>query len=149
MNSHNILKDLKILLAGAVVSAGSSINNLGNAIDMSGFDGCLFIVPINDSVATGVATASAEQCDTSGGSYAALVGDDAAKTCTVDDDLNGKFLIVDVFKPSKQYLKLRRKSATANIAYEAATAILYNARARPTDLGDVLTRVGVVTPAEG
>lgn len=148
MNAHNLFKDIKVLAAGAAIAAASNTNSLGNAIDTDGFDGCLFVVPIEDSVATGVATATVEQCDTSGGSYAALVGDDVTATCAVNDDINQKFLMIDVFKPREQYLKLRRASATANIAYGSAIAILYNAKSRPTSLGDVLSRAGVVSPAE-
>ena len=146
---HNRAKDVKVLAAGAAIAAASNTNALGNAIDMTGFDGCMFVVPVEDSVATGVATASAEECATSGGSYQTLVGDDAAATCVVDDDLNQKFLVVDVWKPRAQFLKLRRKSATANIAYGSAVAILYGASQRPTALGDVLTRSLPVSPAEG
>lgn len=148
MQSHNILKDVKVLAAGAAIALASNTNSLGNAIDIDGFDGCLFLVPIEDSVATGVATATVEQCDTTGGTYAALVGDDVTTTCASNDDINQKFLMIDVFKPREQFLKLRRASATANIAFGTAIAILYNARSRPTSLGDVLSRAGIVTAAE-
>lgn len=144
----NLFKDLKIIAAGAAIANASNTNSLGNAIDMQGFDGCLFVVPIEDCANTGVATASVEQCDTSGGSYAALSGASAAKASAADDDMNQKYLVVDVHKPRKQYLKLRRASATANVAYGSAIAILYNARSKPTDVGAALTRTGVVSPAE-
>ncbi len=147
MDSHNIHGSIKVMLAGAAVSAGNAINNEGPVIDMQGFDGAIFLAPINDSVATGVATATVREAATSGGAYAALAGAQAAATCVNNDDINGKFLAVDVFKPRRQFLRLHRASATANIAYEAAVVILYNAHARPTALGDVLARVGVVSPA--
>lgn len=148
---HNLAKDVKILAAGAAIAAASNTNSLGNAIDTAGFDGVMFLVPIEDSVATGVATATVEQCDTSGGAYAAVAGADdvATKTCVADDDINQKYLVVDIWKPREQYVKLRRASATANIAYGSAIAVLYGAQARPTDLGAVLARALVTSPAEG
>lgn len=149
MDSHNLFASLKVLAAGAAIAAANNTNSLGNAIDTAGFDGCLFVVPIEDSVATGVATISAEQCDTSGGSYAGLAGDTVTAASAENDDINQKFLVLDVFKPREQFLKLRRQSATANIAFGSAIAILYNAHQRPTALGDVLARAGVVSPAEG
>lgn len=149
MDSHNLFASVKVLAAGAAIAAAANTNNLGNAIDLAGFDGVLFVVPIEDSAATGVATISAEQCDTSGGTYAALADDAVTATCVDADDLNQHFLVLDVFKPREQFVKLRRVSATANIAYGTAVAVLYNAHERPTALGDVLARAGVVSPAEG
>lgn len=149
MQSHNLFKDVKVMNAGAAIAAASNTNDLGVAIDTQGFDGCLFIAPIADSTATGTVGASAEQSDASGGSYAALVGDDATAVSAINDDLNGKCLVVDVFKPRKQFLKLRRVTGVALGAFDRAIAILYNAQSRPTALGDVLARAGVVSPAEG
>ena len=143
---HNMARSVSILAAGAAIAAASNTNSLGNAIDMDGYDGCLFLVPIEDSVATGVASASVEQCDTSGGSYAALDDDLATATCAVNDDINQKFLVVDVWKPKEQYLKLRRVSATANIAFGSAIAVRYGARNRPTALGDIVAAAALASP---
>lgn len=148
MNANNAVADLKILSAGGLIAAANNTNSLGTEIDTAGFDGCLFIAPITVSVATGVASASVEQAAAAGGAYAAVVGDDVSKASAADNDLNNKFLVIDVFKPRKRYLKLRRGSATANITFGPAIAILYNAHERPTALGDVLARAGVVSPAE-
>lgn len=146
---RNLAKDVKLLAAGAAITAASNINSLGNAIDMTGFEGVMFIAPIEDCVATGVATVQVEQCDTSGGSYEALAGDDVVLTSVADDDLNQKYVVIDIYKPRKQWVKLRRKSATANIAYASAIAVLYGAQSRPTALGAIATaaRNLLVSPA--
>jgi len=148
---HNIAKDIQIRSAGDAIALASNTNSLGTAIDTDGFDGALFIVPIADSVATGVASASVEQSEASGSGYAALVGDDVSATCAVNDDINNKFLVIDVNKPKERYLKLRRTSATANIAFGNALCVLYGPRGKPTALGDIIAAAAlsrVMSPAE-
>lgn len=148
---HNLAKDVQIRSAGAAIALASNTNSLGSAIDTLGFDGVMFLVPIADSVATGVASASVEQCDTSGGSYAAVDGDAVSATCATNDDINNKFLVIDIHKPRERFVKLRRGSATANIAFGDAIAVLYGARSRPTSLGDIVAAAALakpVSPAE-
>lgn len=145
---RNMATDVKVMAAGAAIAAAANTNSLGNAVDTAGFDGVLFAVPIEASTATGIARASAEQCDTVGGTYAPVNDDLAEATCTVTNDLNQKFLLVDVWRPREQFVKLRRVSATANIGFGSAIAILYGAQSKPTSLGDVLARALAVSPPE-
>jgi len=100
---------------------------------MSGFEGALFCVPIEDSVATGVAALTIEQnSDNSDTGMAALSGAQATATCAENDDLNGTLLIVDVYKPQERYLQGVLTSGTANIAFGTMTVILYESRTKPT-----------------
>lgn len=146
----NFIDNHKPYYAGAAVSAASNTDDDGSAIDTAGYDGCVFICTLTDSVATGVATMTVEQCDTSGGTYAALSGAIATATSAVNDDLNTKMLIVDVYRPRERYLHVNRTSATANIAFSTVTAILYQGSKFPVsqDSDEVAHAVTVVSPAE-
>lgn len=135
---------------GAPVAAGSSIDNNSDRIDMAGYEGVIFITPIEDSVDTGVATVTVEQngADSDSG-MAALAGAVATVTSGADDDLNGKLLVVEVHKPRDRYVQAVRASATANIAFGTMTAILYGARKMPvTEHETVAASAAVTSPAE-
>jgi hypothetical protein len=117
---------------GAAVVAGAAINNNSTIIDTAGYDGCLLLCPITDCVATGVATMKVQQnTANSGTGMTDATGASAQATSAADDDMNGKFLAIDIFRPQKRYLRVNRASATANIAYGDVTAILYKGRKAP------------------
>lgn len=135
---------------GAPVTAGSSIDDNSDRIDMAGYEGVIFVATITDSVATGVATLTVQQntADSDTG-MAALAGAVATATCAVNDDLNNELLIVDVYRPRERYVQAVRTSATANIAYGNVIAILYGPRTQPvTDHSSVLASASVASPAE-
>lgn len=147
----NLLTGVKLSYLKDGVIAGSSIDNDSDIIDMTGFEGVVFITPILDSVATGVATMTVEQNtanSTSG--MAALAGGVATATSGANDDLNGKVLVIDVYRPRKRYLRVNRISATANIAYGDVIAIQYAARNHPVAqaAAEVAASSIVVSPEE-
>lgn len=122
----NFLKNNKIQEVLAPVAAGSSIDSNSDRLDMTGWDGVIFIVPITDSVDTGVATLTIEQnTSDSDTGMAALSGATATATSAANDDLNDTLLIVDVFRPAERYVQGVVTSATANIAYGTMIAIQY------------------------
>lgn len=140
-------KSVQFAIAGAAVVAGSAINDAGAAIDTLGADSVMFVAPIDDSVATGVATVEVHGSDASGSGFAKLALDTVSLTCAVNDDINGKVLCVEVLKPRHRYIKLVRKSATANIAYGEALAILSGLDREPATGGAAGVTVTGVTPA--
>lgn len=147
---NSILKDTLIAEVAAPIALGSSIDQDTDTLDMQGYDGVIFITPITDSVATGVATLTAKQGDASNGSdAAALTGAVATGTSATNDDLNNKLLIVDVIKPTKRYVTATLTSATANIAYGNTLAIRYRSDEQPVT-ADASVQQGVVaySPAE-
>jgi hypothetical protein len=124
---HNLFKNVSLREINAPVAAGSSIDDNSDIIDMAGFEGALFFVPVTDSVATGVATLTIEQnIANSGTGMAALSGAVATATCATNDDLNNKVLVVDVYRPKERYLQAVLTSATANIAFGNTIVLLYN-----------------------
>lgn len=146
----NLLKNVKISEVNAPVAAADNTDDNSDILDMSGFEGVIFIVPITDSVATGVATLTVEQNSANSGTgMAALSGGAATATCAVNDDLNDTLLIVDVFRPQERYVQGVITSATANIAFGNTIAIQYGARKAPiTQPASVSDSELAVSPAE-
>lgn len=146
----NFLKNHKIQEVMAPVAAASDTDENSDILDMSGYDGVIFIVPITDSVATGVALLTIEQnTANSDTGMAALSGATATATCTVSDDLNNTLLIVDVYRPRERYVQGVVTSTTANIAYGNMIAIQYRGIKRPvTQPTSVQASTLVASPAE-
>lgn len=146
----NLLSNTKIQEVMAPVTAGASIDQNSDRLDMSGWDGVIFIVPITDSVNTGVATLTIEQntADSDTG-MAALAGAVATATSAADDDLNNQLLVVDLFRPTERYVQGVVTSATANIAFGNMVAIQYMGRKLPvTQPASVANSASVASPAE-
>lgn len=145
----NLLNNALPAWLAAAVAAGSSIDNDSAIIDMAGYEGVVFITTIEDSVDTGVAAMTAEQNSVNSGTgMAALAGAVATLTSAANDDLNGKLLMLDVYRPKERYLRVNRTSATANIAYGPVIAIRYSGKKMPIDLSGIGHAVTVASPAE-
>jgi len=135
-------------MAAAVV-AGAAIDDDSAIIDMAGFEGVILMTTIEDSVDTGVATLTVEQnVVNSATGMAALAGAVATLISAADDDLNGKLLVVDVYRPAERYLRVNRASATANIAYGPVIAVRYGARKLPVDAATAGALTSITSPAE-
>lgn len=143
---EQLIKNMVIAEVEAPVSAANNTDNNSDIIDMAGYDGVVFVVPITDSVSTGVATITVEgNTINSDSGMAALTGATATATCTVNDDLNDQLLMIDVRNPQKRYLQCVETSATANIAFGNMIAIKYKGRAFPiTEDSTVLDSAAVV-----
>ena len=87
--------DCLVTTVAPVATGTSTITS--TAIDMAGYDGCLFIVRLGSPATNN--SVKIQQCDTSGGSYADLTGTSVGSHATDNP------LIVDVFRPREQFLK--------------------------------------------
>lgn len=143
-------ENVAIDYVGAAVSNASSTDSNSTRLDMQGWNGVVFVTTITDSAATGVATLKVEQnTSDSDTGMAALTGASAAVTCAVNDDVNGKILIVDVREPRERWVQGVRTSATANIAFGEIIAIRYGPRLAPAAASSTTAAAAeVVSPAE-
>lgn len=141
-----LLKNSEISYGGAAIANANNTDSNSTIVDMQGYEGALFFTTITDSAATGVATLTVEgNTANSDSGMAALTGASSAKTCAVNDDINGTLLVVDVKKPVKRYLQAVRTSATANIAFGEVHCIRYNTTKGPVTQGaTVSTATSVV-----
>jgi hypothetical protein len=152
MFTPTISKNVVFGEVGAPIANASNTDSNSDRLDMAGHEGVWFFCPIEDSASTGVATLKVEQntADSDSG-MAAIAGASHSVTCAVNDDLNGKLLSVEVYRPRERYVQAVRTSATANIAFGTLIAIRYGERKLPvTPDTTVLTGgpVVVTSPAE-
>lgn len=145
MNKHSLLNNVEARSVNAPVAAGSSIDDNSSRVDMAGLNSALFMVPIDDSVATGVATLTIEgnAVDSDTG-MTAIADAVATATCAVNDDLNGKMLIVEVRNPGYRYVQAVVTSATANIAFGTTIALL-SPRTVPVTQGNTVAASTLVS----
>lgn len=139
-----LLKDVLLSYAGAAIAASDSIDGNSSILDMAGYEGVVFFTTITDSVDTGVATLTVEQNSANSDTgMAALSGAVDTATSAANDDLNGKILVVDVYRPKERYVQAVRTSGTANIAYGEIHAIRYGAKKLPVTADATLASGGV------
>ncbi len=143
-----ISNQTKITRVMNAVAAGTTVQT-SSAVDMAGFDGVRFIVSLGASVATAVAAVKASDCDTSGGTYADIAGSlGTAFTPTTDDN---KVWVLDIYRPTKRFVKCIVNRATANTTIDGIVAEQYAARLEPKtdDATTVLGRKQLVSPIDG
>jgi len=115
-------------------------------VDMSGFDGVMFICELGTIDGGGTVTMVAKQAATD------IVGDalSGASVAAADDDDN-KLLAIDIFRPTDRYLGVSLTRAVANSVIGGVTALQYHARTKPTthtSASMAAAAVALVSPAE-
>lgn len=142
---HGLSKNVEVRYVNDAVVAGSSIDDNSTIIDMADYESVMFVVPITDSVDTGVATLKIEQNSANSDTgMTAVSGAAATATSASNDDLNGTVLIAEVHKPSERYVQAVVTSATANIAYGATVAYLVPKR-KPATQGATVSDTAYVS----
>ncbi len=144
----NLLKGTKITRVMNAVAAGVTNQN-GTTLDMSGFDGVMFIASFGALTATQVTSLKAQQGQQSNLSDAA----DLAGTLTgpmADADGN-KVLVLDVYRPAERYVRCVVQRGTANAVIDGVVAIQYRGRKTPIaqDSTYVSASKQLTSPAEG
>jgi hypothetical protein len=139
MNIHGFLNNVEVRWVNAAVAAANNTDDNSSRIDMSDYESALFIVPITDSVATGVATLTIEgNSSDSDSGMAAISGAVATKTCAVNDDINNTVLAVEVLNPGYEYIQGVITSSTANIAF-GETIVLLKPKNAPATQGSTVS----------
>jgi len=146
----NLTKNVLISEVNETLKNANNTDDNSDILDMSGYEGVVFICPITDSVDTGVAAMTVEQnTSNSDSGMAAISGGSATATSAANDDLNNTLLVVDVYKPLERYVQAVLTSTTANIAFGNTIAIRYGARKGPiTEDSSVQNSAIVVSPSE-
>ena len=114
----------KISIASTTTAGAAGTSAItSSAIDMAGYDGCLFIVPIGTIVSGAVTSLKAQQSSDDGSSddYSDIAGTSQTIADTDDD----KLFYVDILYPQKRYLKLVVSRATQNATIGGIQAIQY------------------------
>ena len=119
-------EDIKLTLVQEPLADGQTDPD-SDRVDMSGYDGVLFVGILGTIADTGTVTLTAKQAATD------IVGtaltDGSVEAAADDDD---KLLVIDIFRPTKRYVGTTLTRGTANSVYGGTLAIQYKARSRPT-----------------
>lgn len=117
----------------------------GATLDMANFEGVLVEVTfgaITTGAVTGIVMQQSDNADMS--SPDTLVG----PAFTVADDDDGQVFLLDLFKPTKRYVRVHVDRATQNAVVAAATYYQYGARTQPKDSASATVNVAsAVSPA--
>ena len=143
----NLSKNVKVTRVMNGVAAGTTDQN-SSIIDMSGWDGVLFLAAFGVITATAVTSIKVQQdTDPAGGTMADLAG----TAVTVADDDDNQVAGVDVYRPRERYVRLVIDRGTANAVIDGVVAIQYRGSKAPS-VHDATTVVAIEThasPAEG
>lgn len=148
MNGIGFLGDaVKITKVANATAAGTTAIN-SSAVDMSGYDGCMFLTTVGAIVSGGVQSIKAQQ-DTASGMGAAA--DLAGTGITVADDDDNQMFWLDVKRPRERYLRCVVSRATQNSTWGEIYAIQYRGRSFPVsnNVTDTITGEKHEAPAEG
>ena len=147
----NLLKNINVKHVLDPIAAANNTDSNSSRLDMQGFEGVIFIVPVTDCTSGSVVTLTVEH-NTSGNDsdtgMAAATGATATATSTAGDDLNGKLLVVDCYRPRYRYVQGVITTATQNAAIGNMIAIQYSERKMPITQGTtVKASTQVISPA--
>jgi hypothetical protein len=124
----------------APVATGTSTILQTTGLDMTGFEGCLFVVRLGSPAVNN--TLSIKQAATSGGTYDALLGTSVGSHATDNP------LMVDVKRPIDGFLKYEVARGTTS-TIDTIVAIQYGSRTRPTTQPSGTQIEKYHAPAEG
>lgn len=143
----NLSKNVKItqIITPTAGAAGTTDIN-GTTLDMSGYEGVLFVVTMG-AITTGAVTSIKAQQDTD--SAMGTAADLAGTAQTVADDADEKMFYIDLVKPTERYVRLVVDRATQNAVVASATAYQYGAHNAPVTHGSNVSGETHVSPAEG
>lgn len=137
----------KIVRHSDPVAVGTTLITPTNGIDMSGYQGCMFIVHYG-TITDGTNFLKVQQSsdDGSADAYADLEGTKVSAAVGDDD----KDMVVDVWRPRERYLKcLVSRGGSTGAVINGITAILYGARSRPQAHSGLAAHEHHAEPAEG
>lgn len=117
---------ISILSTTTAGAAGTSAIT-SSALDMTGFDGALIIVPLGTIVSGSATSLKLTDCATTGGSYADVAGTNQTIADTDDD----KLVYIDIARPALPFIKVVVTRATQNSTIGGIVAIQYQKRSLP------------------
>lgn len=127
-----LTNDVKItVVSPAAAAAQTAINS--SVLDMSGYEGVMFIALLGDVTATSVLTLTAKGNTANSVSSPTPITQKATAAFTADaTSADSKALVVDVYKPAMQYMFANLTRTTADAIVGGIIAIQYKANNKPT-----------------
>lgn len=147
-NLNSCVKLMRVKVDGTNYTGSANTTDLtSEAIDTADFDGVRVIVGFGTITAGAVTSVKAQQCDTSGGTYADLEG----TSITVADDDDNQCAVIDIKKPRERFIKIVTDRGTQNAVVDFIVAEMYGPRELPVthDTATVISAETHASPAEG
>lgn len=144
----SLLKDCKITRVANAAAAGTS-EVLTSVLDMTGYDGVLFVAALGDVTATSVVTLTAKgntASSTSSPTPTDVTDGVTAAFTAGASDADNKLLVVDVVRPSQRYVFASLTRTTANAVVDGIIAIQYRGRSLPVTQGSTVLASALSTP---
>ncbi len=128
----NLSKDIKVTVVEAAAGAAQS-ELVSDVLDMSGYDGVLFIALTGDVSDTSVLTLTVKANSANSVSSPTPVTQKATDAFTAGAaTADSKVLMVDVYKPTLRYVFASLTRTAANAIVGGIIAIQYGASNKPT-----------------
>lgn len=128
---HNLSDNVKIDQILGYYAAGTT-KRTSAIIDMSGFDGVVFVASLGTLIEAGTVDVFPEQSETNATTYMAEIAGTAAYTVTAEAAaLTYSCIIVDVWRPRERYLQCNITPAAQNAVILGIVAIRYGGALRP------------------
>ena len=141
MSSMNISKASVATRVSLDVAAGTSDIDT-DILDMTGFESVVWHVSVGTLTAGQVTSLTVQHGDDSGLSDVANAATTGTAFADADDD---KMAVVEYFRPTKRYVRLRIERATQNAVIDSVTATQYFAHKQPTTNGSTVISTALVT----
>jgi len=128
--NFNLSNGVKVSRVSA--GAGAATTDVNSSIlDMSGYEGVVFIASLGDVTTTCALALKCEQDDlNAAGGMSELTGS-ASYTADADEAADDKIIKLDVFRPLKRYVRAVLERGTANAVVDGIIAIQYGAAVKP------------------
>jgi len=138
----NLSKNIKI--SNAMTEASTLAATTGLSIDMSGFEGCLFVLHGTSLMAGTTYALRAKGAASSAGPWV-FYEPSVSSTLVTTGTFNYRIMALDMYKPLKRYIRASIPTATTDVkTARLVTAIQYGARyPGSTNLYDSTTLAGV------
>lgn len=142
----NIGKNIKVTRVLNAVAAGTTVQN-SSVLDMSGFDGVVFIGAVGALLAGAVTGLKAQQGQAANLSDAA---DLEGSLASIPDTGSNGMAIVDIYRPQERYVRAVFNRAVATAVLDGIIAIQYKGSKAPTTQdATVIAAKYLNSPAEG
>ncbi len=142
MFKHNVSRTIYTDIAMAPVAAGTGDTQTGLTIDTAGYESVVFLVYFGAITATAVTTIKLQYGNASDLSDVADIANSSISVPDTGD--NEGWLSVEVFRPTKRYLRVAVVRATANAVINGAVVLMGRATIQPPVQG---VTMGNVAPA--
>lgn len=128
----NLSKDIKITVVEAAAAAAQT-ELVTDVLDMTGYEGVMFLALTGDVTATSVLTLTVKGNSANSVTTPTPVTQKATDAFTAGAaTADSKVLLVDVYKPALRYVFASLTRTTADAIVGGIIAIQYSARSKPT-----------------